>query len=161
MKKVFLFFYLTLSFLAFGQGTIDGTILDDAGYPIPGVQVALIKDADTIKKSQTDFYGNFVFKDLPSNDYEIRMSYVAMPDNKISNIYVEDIITKYLTINYPALCNKSERICPHNHTNQIIPIVYGMASVKMEKKAQKGKIKLGGCIQMCEAWHCKIHNIDF
>ena len=56
--------------------------------------------------------------------------------------------------------------CPKeakDHSNRIIPIVYGEPTSTSLKKAEQGIIKLGGCIVDIHSprWHCKKHDIDF
>ncbi len=54
--------------------------------------------------------------------------------------------------------------CPvDGHFDSIIPIVYGMPSPKLMKQAEKGKVKLGGCVIYNEMpkWYCKKHEVDF
>ncbi len=61
-------------------------------------------------------------------------------------------------------CEPAAKICPfENHTNQIVPVVYGLPGAKLRRKADKGKVKLGGClISGCDPqWYCKIHDKTF
>ena len=48
--------------------------------------------------------------------------------------------------------------CPICHkSDQVIPIIYGMPGKALQKKYEKGKVKLGGCIIMEDnpQWFCK------
>lgn len=51
--------------------------------------------------------------------------------------------------------------CPKNHTDSIIPIVYGYPSEALFAKSDSGLVALGGCELSDENWFCKIHKISF
>ena len=59
--------------------------------------------------------------------------------------------------------HQNEKICPKNHTDNIIPIVYGMPSEALFAQADSGLVQLGGCEidDDFPNWHCKTHNISF
>ena len=61
------------------------------------------------------------------------------------------------------LAKIQKKVCPLNHEDGLIPIEYGVASEKMKKQAEKGKIFLVGCLTAdCDPkWYCKIHDIKF
>lgn len=53
--------------------------------------------------------------------------------------------------------------CPHNHTDSIIPMVYGMPSEELFAQADSGLVALGGC-ELPENpgdWWCKKHKLEF
>lgn len=54
-------------------------------------------------------------------------------------------------------------ICPKNHSDSIIPIIYGFPSEELFEQEDSGLVWLGGCEVWDEAptWHCKIHQLDF
>lgn len=61
-------------------------------------------------------------------------------------------------------CEPAAKICPvGNHSNRIVPVTYGLPGDKLRRKAEKGKVKLGGClISGCDPqWYCKKHNRMF
>lgn len=53
--------------------------------------------------------------------------------------------------------------CPHNHTDNIISIVYGKPTAQTIKRAEKGEVHLGGCIIVpCHPkFYCKVHKEKF
>ncbi|MBN2891346.1 MAG: hypothetical protein JXL97_05730 [Bacteroidales bacterium] len=54
--------------------------------------------------------------------------------------------------------------CPvDGHYDSIIPIVYGLPSPKLMKQAERGKVKLGGCMVYNDnpQWYCKKHDVAF
>jgi len=61
------------------------------------------------------------------------------------------------------IVGENESICPKNHTDSIIPIIYGMPSEEMFIQADSGLVRLMGCevSDNDENWYCKKHNISF
>ena len=51
--------------------------------------------------------------------------------------------------------------CPENHSDSIIPIVYGYPSEELFEKSDSGLVALGRCELADENWFCKIHKISF
>ncbi|NOQ74074.1 MAG: hypothetical protein GQ574_18855 [Crocinitomix sp.] len=52
-------------------------------------------------------------------------------------------------------------ICPKNHKDSIVPIVYGYPSEELFAKSDSGLVVLGGCELGEENYFCKIHKISF
>lgn len=57
--------------------------------------------------------------------------------------------------------NPTQPICPQNHTDSIIPIIYGFPGKETFQQADSGLVAIGGCEQADETWHCKIHKLSF
>ena len=57
---------------------------------------------------------------------------------------------------------ESSPICPKNHTDSIVPIIYGMPNEELFMQADSGLVWLGGCeiTDDDKYWHCKKHNIN-
>ncbi len=78
MKKILLFtmmFFMVMLF-TFGQefGSIKGTVLDEDGSPLPGVNVTLNGSKIATMTDVTSEYGNFRFLRLPvADDYTLRL----------------------------------------------------------------------------------------
>ncbi len=54
-----------------------------------------------------------------------------------------------------------EPICPQNHKDSIIPIIYGYPSEALFARSDSGLVALGGCELADENYFCKIHQISF
>lgn len=160
MKALFTFLVLLSSTFGYCQiGQLKGRVMED-NYGFPGLSVVLIRDSITLQKTQTDIDGNFKFENIPFGTYAILISFPGMREETTENI-VLDTENKVIDLFYPKPCVFTEKVCPHGHSDEIIPIVYGFPSKKMMKKSDKNKIKLGGCTPFCEKWHCKKHDLDF
>jgi hypothetical protein len=156
-KFFLLLFLMPLTCLFSQELNITGKIIDNSNLPVPAVTIKLYFDGKVVQEGQSDFNGNFAFDNINANTYNLELHYVSWT-KRVVNIDVHNDIN--MTIYFPCTPSDSQ-ICPHKHSDNIIPIVYGMPSVKTTKRAEKGKIKLGGCVSSCEKWHCKTHNIDF
>ena len=51
--------------------------------------------------------------------------------------------------------------CPKGHTDDVIPIIYGMPTEEMFAKADSGLVYLGGCELGDDNWYCNEHEISF
>lgn len=59
---------------------------------------------------------------------------------------------------------RAENECPKgNHTDSIIPIIYGYPSEEDFRKSDSGLVALGGCElpEKPKKYWCKIHKVDF
>ncbi|MEX1003104.1 MAG: hypothetical protein WDZ35_13385 [Crocinitomicaceae bacterium] len=52
-------------------------------------------------------------------------------------------------------------VCPQQHTDSIVPIVYGFPSEEMFEKEDSGLVVLGGCEVEDYCCFCMKHNIRF
>ena len=155
---------LLLSFKVFSQSEIKGKVtLTDSISDYSFIYV-LLKTNDTIYAcSQLDKFGNYKLANkVPNGNYEIVVKHLTYKDLILNNIIVEDN-DLVIDINFPGPC-KFNRItpqkCVNNHTDNIIPIVYGFPNKRLIKRAKKGKVHIGGCIvSPCDSYfYCKIHN---
>ena len=48
------------------------------------------------------------------------------------------------------------RRCPRCHSDEVLPIAYGLPSPEMVEESMAGRVKLAGCMVWPEApdWHC-------
>ena len=86
----------------------------------------------------------------------------------INNVTISNDSTITLKVVYPAPCKfvyseADKPLCPYNHSNKVIKIVYGFPVKETIKKAKKGLIRLGGCeITDCDPhYYCIIHDREF
>ena len=162
MKTIFTIIALLIFSIGFCQvGELTGEITDSNNIGFPGLTIKLLKDGNLISETQTDFDGKYSFKNVTNGIYSIRISALGMREEKVENVLLEDKI-KVINLTYPKPCvDKTKKVCPKGHKSNIIPIVYGLPTKKTIEKAEKKKIKLGGCAQYCEKWHCVEHDLDF
>ena len=157
---------ILISFAGFSQNQLSGRIfLTDTDYDYHYITVLLKKKDSILTGSQIDSLGNYkLVKKIPSGNYKVVINHLGEKDMIIENIIVDekDLV---IDIKYPGPCTyfkNKPRKCVGSHTDNIIPIVYGLPSKIMIKKAKKGKIHLGGCeVSKCDPYFfCKTHNIE-
>lgn len=160
MKTILLIIFYSVT--AFAQNvSISGHVKSSEDLTdFNGVNVYVVKDGKIKFGAITDEKGNYQIKDIPIGTYDIKLSFLGFMDKVISDFDIKSE-TKLVDIFYPDLCEKSNKNCPYNHTENIIPIVYGLPSKKMERQAKNGKIKLGGCFTLCPKWYCNKHKLEF
>ncbi|HLN94640.1 MAG TPA: carboxypeptidase regulatory-like domain-containing protein [Flavobacterium sp.] len=151
-------FFITIS--SFSQtGRIQGRIVDeDKITPFPGLNIALMKDSKVMLETQTDYDGHYTFR-VPPGTYDLKLYSLGYADKLIPVEVKEDV--QIVDTHYPDPCVDRHGVCPYNHTDEIIPIVYGFPSKKMMRQHKRGKIGLGGCLGGCAKWFCKKHNVSF
>ncbi|WP_028377445.1 TonB-dependent receptor [Leeuwenhoekiella sp. MAR_2009_132] len=90
--------FLLVLFLVVGSGlmaqsTISGTVKDNAGMALPGVNVIL---ESMSKGSVTDFDGNYTITDVADGSYTILVSYVGFKTEKRAiTISGEDVVSNF------------------------------------------------------------------
>jgi Carboxypeptidase regulatory-like domain len=141
------------------NASLTGMISDKEFGTMPGCLVILKQDSVTVAKVYTYTDGQYYFKGINPGTYSLEVSSPGLRD-EIYEVTVQEG-NNTADFNYPKACD-SKKICPQgNHTNNIIPVVYGLPTDKTLKKAKKGKVYLGGCMPYCEKWHCKVHDLSF
>lgn len=65
--------FAMLGHLAFSQSTVSGVVSDETGAPLPGASVVV---SGTTNGTQTDFDGNYILSDVPS-DATLSFSYIG------------------------------------------------------------------------------------
>ena len=169
MKRLLIFVFLFAEFFSFGQsGALKGNIKHGISHEnSPFVNIELIRNSDKKKltSTATDTTGNFEIRNIPIGNYSLCLRFVGYQEYNLTDINIFNDSTAIVEIHYPCPTGSkiSEKKCPFGHTNEIIPIVYGLPSEKGIKKTEKGKIELGGCtVTECDPkWYCKIHKIKF
>ena len=53
---------------------------------------------------------------------------------------------------------ESSRACPRCHSDEVVPIVYGMPDPELVEESRAGRVALGGCVLFPEApeWRCVV-----
>lgn len=60
------------------------------------------------------------------------------------------------------MLKKDYDTCPVCHKkDQVIPIRYGKPNLELQKEAEKGKVRLGGCELKKKSRYCKRDDLEF
>lgn len=75
--------------MAFAQGgTLQGTVTDDAGEPLPFANVSVEKNGVVVNGATTDFDGNYQITPIPAGSYTVKYSYVGYNTKEIQGIVI-------------------------------------------------------------------------
>lgn len=155
---VLIFFLCSVSvFNAQNQNNITGTVKDSEGTPLPGASVVLVEYSNI--GTSTDFEGNFVLSNVPSNAKELSVSYLGFKTQIVSildktsinvvlqqdnNSLDEIVIIGYQSIKKSDLTGATSLIDPEksnkNITNSLAESLQGLAAgVTVRNGGQPGQ----------------------
>jgi len=169
MKILFFIGLLFCCLVGFGQnGALKGNIKDGLSSENSyGVTVELLRNSDKkfIAGIVSDSIGKFQINNIPKGNYDLTFRLIGYNSYTLTDVNISSDSITTLDIRFPCPFGlvKSKKECPFGHKDNIVKIIYGLPSLKTLKKAEKGKIELGGCVVTgCDPkWYCKIHKISF
>ena len=173
MRYVIIIAFISISSTIYGQNSqIIGHITNrDTIFATNFWTILLMQRDSTIKKTATNFSGNFRLKDIDKGIYSLTIQQIGFRDYNIDSLQILTDTTLNLYIDFPPPCkfvyltylkHQKPKCINGGHTNNIIPIVYGLPSQKTMRKAKKGLVHLAGCIiSACDPhYYCTIHKIE-
>jgi hypothetical protein len=89
LSFVLILLSIGLSYAQNGTGTIKGTILDEAGEPLPFVNVTLKQNGNLKTGATTDFDGNFKISSIEPGKYDLEVSFVGYQTQKTEGIIIK------------------------------------------------------------------------
>lgn len=134
------------------------------------VTISLISDSLVRETILVGNVGKISYKDLKNGFYKIYQSGPGKPLQLIDSILISE---EKLVINIkqigPCLYDHPKDYiptCPKNHTDSIIPIVYGLIAERGNmyiKNKTEEKVRYAGCVVTdCDPrFYCKMHSISF
>ncbi len=165
MDKVIGTILVFASLTSFAQyGTIDGTVVyKPNSSALPGATVVVF---GTRIGTISDVNGYFSIDSLEAGSYDLVIQHIGLGQDMIRSIAVSDNSKTTVTLRLPpGDCSESKsKNCPIDGSAvEVIPIVYGLPSAKTMRKAEKGKVWLGGCIVTgCDPqWYCQRHKHEY
>jgi hypothetical protein len=165
MKRLAAFVLALTSILSFGQiGVIKGHITNrDGKMGFPGLEVTILKGDSLVTGTVTNQNGDFEINQVKSGTYNLKLQFLGFRERIIRDIKIYENRIEVLNLIHPDSCAQSKRFCPKGHSNDLIPIVYGLPGKKHMRQSEKGKVRLGGClVTECDPkWYCKDHKIEF
>jgi hypothetical protein len=121
--------------------------------------VSLQEGDSSIRKTATDSLGHFSFSSIRSGTYYFIITQAGRNNFTTDSFHIFNDTS--LNITYPQPCSYSgeKPKCLDGHKDNIVPISYGLPTVKAMKRAKKGTIFLGGCIvpYCAPKFYCKLH----
>ena len=149
---------------------INGNITygDSFGDDYRGLFILLNHGDSVIQAARPDSTGEFVFKNVNRGFYNVVIKQIGRKDFIADSLLIVADKPVHLAMIYPPPCmlvylKGHKPICPRDHSDKIIPIVYGFPRNKTMEKAKKGLVRLGGClVSDCDPrYYCTIHKIEF
>lgn len=146
------------------NGIIKGYVFNNVSKePVIGAYIIM---RETNDMTTSNVNGFFEIRNLISGRYSFGIKSMGFKDTTINNIVVEpgkDLNLKfflseceYHILGHPNTCS----ICGMN--NEVVPILYGVASKKMIKKEKKGLAFIGGSRTGCDpVYYCKKDKMKF
>ena len=146
------------------NGIISGYVFDKVSKePVIGANIIMF---ETNYMTVSDTSGFFEIKNLVSGKYSFGIKLTGYKDTTINNIVVEpgnDLNLKfflseceYHILGHPETCP----IC--GMIDEVVPILYGVATKKMIKKERKGVALIGGERTGCDpVYYCKKDKVKF
>lgn len=88
--RVFLTLIVLSTVLPFAAHAADlrGTVTDPLGAVIPGAEVTLLRDQDTVDRTNTDNLGEFAFSSLSPGRYRVRAAATGFAEHETAAMYV-------------------------------------------------------------------------
>lgn len=126
----------------------------------------LIRKKDLATKITVTKSGSYLIKYLREGNYNLELHSFEFGSRRLSidsvNVIKDSITTLKVVYSGPckfAYTKHYKPVCPYNHPDKIVKIVYGFPSDKTMSKAKKGLIHLGGCVVTdCDPkYYCTIH----
>jgi hypothetical protein len=152
-------------------GRIEGKLdfVDDI-VSRQGIVVLLNIGDSVVDRTYANEQGYFQFESVPIGVYSINIKQIGYRTVSVDEVRVLEGSIVKMTIQFPHplpcpynYSSDFQPRCIRGHTDNIIPMVYGMPSKRTLKKAKKGKIHLSGCnVSDCDPkFYCVIHKIEF
>jgi hypothetical protein len=166
---------LTIYFLLFTYSCFTQVNQKDTLYNLTlSFRPATIKILNDTVVVATTSINNIVkvsYRDIMPGNYKIQISGQGQPTTFIDSIFVGTGQKLVLNLNVTGPCLFDHPtdyipVCPKNHKNKIIPIVYGLVVTNGNtfiKSKKDLKVKYAGCVVSdCDPkFYCKKHDIEF
>jgi hypothetical protein len=129
---------------------LSGQIVDSqTNSGLPGATVLLKQDTLVVAGCSTNQDGRFLLNMPRRQDYSIEVKLLGYRPRTIQ-LTGSVANPAPLRILMPGFCPYAYKRgtvppCVGGHTDQVVPIVYGLPDAKTMEKAKGGKLHLGGC----------------
>jgi hypothetical protein len=143
---------------------LSGQVLDSQmGGGLAGAMVLLRQDTTVFTGCSTAQDGSFQLQKPRSGEYTLEVIAIGYRAKRVQLIGTGDGAAP-LRILMPGFCAYAYTRgtippCLGGHTDQIVPIAYGLPTARTMEKAKKGKLYLGGCGSTgCDpGYYCLLH----
>jgi len=146
------------------QGQLSGQILEGNGPTgFPGVTIMLQRADSILAGTTAGDNGIFKLPEVPVGTYDLVLEMLGYRTEKIEGVQLTPQ-AKVLVLPFPGPCHYTyakhhQPTCPVEHSDHLIPMVYGFPSKHTMQQANRGKVHLAGCqITGCDPrYYCPLH----
>jgi hypothetical protein len=167
MKILVTITFLSFATFSFGQTEQSNTIVVNVTADYKPANIELIKSHTEISSLPT-LGGKIKYKGLDTGYYTFQISGHGKTKIVSDSIYVKNgqLLELHVAVTGPCLYDHPADqipICPNDHTDTIIPIVYGLIGQASESASTVTKVHLGGCVVTdCDPkYYCTKHKVEF
>ena len=171
MKSLLTITFLFATCFCFAQTQQNGDAVFDVAIAYRPATIQLLTDTNSFPVSNINNIGRITYNDIKPGHYKILISGRGQTSAIKDSIFVgqgQRLVLNFI-IDGPCLFDHPVGYiptCPKNHTDNIIPIVYGLIATRGDtfiKNKKEMKVKYAGCVVTdCDPqFYCKEHDIDF
>lgn len=167
MKFIVTIVFFLSGFNTYSQSGLVRILIKNYDTSGTFIYVKLLRDTQVVAEGYQPFNAFFSYAKLEPGEYKLVGREIASGNKIQAEIIAWPLDTTDNIIAYPGPClyacpKNYKPSCPYGHSNNIIPIVYGMPGPKLMEEARKGHVYLGGCIiSECDPhYYCKIHKLE-
>ena len=171
MKSLLTITFLFFACLCFAQTQQNCDAVYDLTIAYKPATIQLLTDTNFFRTSYINNSGRITYTDIQPGHYKVLISGRGQSSVIKDNICVgqgQKLVLNF-KINGPCLYDHPIGYiptCPKNHTDSIIPIVYGLVATRIDwylKNKKDEKVRYAGClITDCDPkFYCKEHDIEF
>jgi hypothetical protein len=171
MKSLITIKFLFFASFCFGQTQQNSDAVYDLAIAYRPATIQLLTDTSSFPASNINNIGKMTYTNIKPGHYKILISGQGQPSVIKDSILVGQGQKLVLTFKISGPClydHPKDYIptCPKNHTDSIIPIVYGLVATRGDtfiKDKKDMKVKYAGCVTTeCDPqFYCKEHDIEF
>ena len=171
MKSLLTITFLFFSFLCFAQTQQNGDAVYDVEIAYRPATIQVLTDTNSFPTSNITNVRRITYRDIQPGHYKLLISGRGQTSVVKDSIRVgqgQKLVLNFKVIG-PCLYDHPAGYiptCPKNHTDNIIPIVYGLVATKGDtfiKNKKEEKVRYAGCVTTdCDPqFYCKQHEIEF
>lgn len=171
MKSILLITFLFSTCFCFAQTQQNCDAVYDVQIAYRPATIQLLTDTNSFPPSNINNIRKTIYRSIKPGHYKIKISGPGQTSEIKDNIFVKQGQQLVLNFKISGPCLYDHPVgytptCPKNHTDNIIPVVYGLIATRGDsfiKNKEDEKIRYASCVTTdCEPqFYCKLHDIEF
>ena len=171
MKSLLLITFLFSTCLCFAQTQQNCDAEYHLSIAYRPATIQIFTDTNSFRTTNVNYLGKMIYTDIQPGHYKILISGQGQTSVIRDSILVGQGQKLVLNFKIDGPCLYDHPVgyiptCPKNHTDSIIPIVYGLITTRGDtfiKNKKDEKVRYAGCVTTdCDPqFYCKQHDIEF